>query len=74
LSALCPCLGEPLSQRELQVYKLKILGLSNPEIAKQLFIAERTVKAHMSNILLKKGAGTSCKLIVKYYTGEYING
>lgn len=42
-----------LTIREKEVLKLIALGMSNKEIANQLFIAEKTVKTHVSNILSK---------------------
>jgi LuxR family maltose regulon positive regulatory protein len=41
---------EPLSPRELDVLAAIAEGLSNQEIAHRLFISERTVKWHASNI------------------------
>jgi LuxR family maltose regulon positive regulatory protein len=41
---------EPLSPRELDVLTTIAEGLSNQEIAQRLFISERTVKWHASNI------------------------
>jgi LuxR family maltose regulon positive regulatory protein len=46
-------LVEPLSERELEVLHLIALGLTNKEIAQQLFIAPGTVKAHTSTIYRK---------------------
>ena len=46
-----------LSQRELEVLKLICDGYSNAEIAEELFISQRTVDRHRSNLLSK----TSCK-------------
>lgn len=46
-------LAEPLSERELEILKLIATGASNKEIASQLFIAEGTVKNHVTNILGK---------------------
>ena len=42
-----------LTDRELQVLKLVAKGLSNKEIAAELFIAENTAKNHVRNILEK---------------------
>ncbi|PEA81128.1 response regulator [Bacillus pseudomycoides] len=42
-----------LSERELEVLRLIARGLTNAEIAKGLFISEKTVKGHVSNILSK---------------------
>lgn len=42
-----------LTQREHDVLKLIANGLSNTQIAAELFISENTVKGHVSNILSK---------------------
>ncbi len=46
---------EPLSDRELEILTLIARGASNKEIADQLFIAEGTVKNHVTHILGKLG-------------------
>lgn len=46
-------LVEPLSGRELEILSLVANGASNKEIAAALFIAEGTVKNHVTNILGK---------------------
>ncbi len=43
----------PLTTRELEVIRLIADGLSNTEIAERLFLSEKTVKSHVSNILAK---------------------
>ena len=48
-------LVEPLSERELEVLALIAEGKSNKEIAAVLYIAEGTVKNHVTNILGKLG-------------------
>ena len=48
-------LVEPLSERELEILALIARGASNKEIAEQLFIAEGTVKNHVTHILGKLG-------------------
>lgn len=42
-----------LSQRELEVLKLMVEGLSNPEIASQLYLSPNTVKTHVRGIMNK---------------------
>jgi DNA-binding NarL/FixJ family response regulator len=44
---------EPLSERELEILRLIARGASNREIASALFLAEGTVKNHVTNILGK---------------------
>ena len=44
---------DPLTAREVQVLKLVAKGHSNQEIADKLVVSERTVGAHVSNILGK---------------------
>ena len=43
----------PLSGRELDVLRLVAQGLSNRQIAEQLFLSEGTVKIHISRIMTK---------------------
>jgi DNA-binding NarL/FixJ family response regulator len=47
-----PQLAE-LTDRELEVLKLMARGLSNAEIAKELFVSDTTVKTHVARILMK---------------------
>ncbi len=44
---------DPLTEREVEVLRLISKGLSNKEIASALFVAEWTVRTHVSNILGK---------------------
>jgi DNA-binding NarL/FixJ family response regulator len=44
---------EPLSEREIEILRLIAQGASNREIAGTLFLAEGTVKNHVTNILGK---------------------
>lgn len=49
---------EKLTCREMEVIKSLSRGLTNKEIASELYISERTVKFHISSILNKFGADT----------------
>jgi two-component system, NarL family, response regulator LiaR len=42
-----------LSQRELEVLRLMVEGLSNPEIAQKLYLSPNTVKTHVRGIMNK---------------------
>src|SRR5206468_2112860 len=42
-----------LSPRELDVLRLVVEGLSNPEIAQRLYLSPETVKTHMRHIMEK---------------------
>jgi DNA-binding NarL/FixJ family response regulator len=47
--------GSPLSPREAEVLRLIAAGRDNPDIARELFISQSTVKRHVEAILLKLG-------------------
>ena len=53
----------PLTKRELEVITLIKKGLTNGQIGKQLFIAERTVKFHVTAILSKLNANTRTEAV-----------
>jgi DNA-binding CsgD family transcriptional regulator len=53
-----------ISEREEQIITLMVEGLSNQEIAKQLFISPNTVKTHIKNIYGKLGVNNRLQLFV----------
>jgi DNA-binding CsgD family transcriptional regulator len=52
-----------LTAREHEVINRVVLGLLNKEIASELGITERTVKAHRGRVMAKMGAKSSAELI-----------
>jgi len=54
-----------LSDRELEVLKLAARGMGNKDIAKELFLSVRTVKAHLSSIFNKLDVASRTEAILK---------
>ena len=55
---------EQLQPRELEVLKLAAKGMSNKEIARELFISERTVQTHLVNIFRKFGVNSRTQAVL----------
>jgi DNA-binding NarL/FixJ family response regulator len=63
---------DDLSERELEVFRLIARGLSNTEIAQELYISETTVKTHITHILQKLNLRDRVQAVVlAYQTGVF---
>lgn len=66
-------LDEPLTDREHEILILIARGLSNQEIADQLYIAKSTVKRHINHCYGKLGVSSRTKAIVEAQKLKLIN-
>lgn len=56
-----------ITEKEFEIIELVAKGLSNREIAEQLFLSEGTVRNYLSNILDKLELRDRTQLVVMYY-------
>jgi len=64
---------EGLHERELQILKLVAKGMSNREIARQLFISERTVQTHVHRIFEKLGVSSRTEAVLYCLREGWLN-
>lgn len=68
-----PLLHDQLTEREYEVLQLLCKGRTNQEIADELFIALKTVKTHVSNILSKLDVQDRTQAVVYAFSNKLFN-
>lgn len=61
---------KPLSHREKQIVALVVRGLTNREIANELFLAESTIKTHLSSAFRKLDARSRAEAVARIQDPE----
>jgi DNA-binding NarL/FixJ family response regulator len=63
---------ETITPREQEVLEHVARGLSSQDIAKELFISERTARTHISHLLMKFGMQSRIQLALWAYNNGYL--
>jgi DNA-binding CsgD family transcriptional regulator len=60
-----------LTTREQEITRAVARGLSNPEIAEELFLSPHTVRDHLKAVFAKVGVGSRGELVAKLFAEHY---
>ncbi len=63
--------GQALSQRELEIGQLAIVGIASRDIAQQLYLSENTVKTHLRSVYRKTQSANRNDLYRQLIEGSY---
>jgi len=69
---LTPSFPDRLTAREVEVLRLVAAGRTNPQIATTLFLSEKTVARHLSNIYAKLGIGSRAAATAYAYDHQLV--
>ncbi len=64
---------ETLTGREIEVLRLYAAGLTNPEIARRLFVSQNTVKWYAKNIYLKLDVHSRAEALARAYEMDLLS-
>jgi two-component system response regulator DegU len=62
-----------LTKKEIKILKLVASGKTNKEIAKKLFVSEKTVKNHLNHVYRKLGVKNRAQAVVEGLRRDYIS-
>jgi DNA-binding NarL/FixJ family response regulator len=62
-----------LSDREMEILRMAARGMSNQEIATQLYLSRRTIQAHLANIFDKMDVGSRTEAVLQALRKGWLN-